>query len=186
MSSANIIEFHGPADRTVEGWKQATSPESLKQIKDEHKAAQTHATRAVEHAIRCGQLLLEAKALLGHGNLSRYIEQRCRIPYSTAARYMRAARLNLSGVEISSLSSVFGPARPKAKRVQPPAGSAMTAAPVSPVTSDRAATLEALKVRITEYANAYGWDAAQMDLGSWIEGQAQPGIAETICTEAAA
>ena len=36
-------------------------------IRDEHKAAQRDHLSAVKHAIRCGQLLLEAKAGVSHG-----------------------------------------------------------------------------------------------------------------------
>jgi len=38
--------------------------------------------------------------------------------------------------------------------------------------ADRVADLDRVKSIITEYANSYGWGAAQMDLVEWIEGQA--------------
>jgi len=43
-------------------------------IEAEHQAAIGAARSAMEHAIRCGQLLLEAKASIGHGGWLPWVE----------------------------------------------------------------------------------------------------------------
>jgi hypothetical protein len=79
----------------------------IAEINEEHRLAAGSASQAVQHAIRCGELLLEAKASLRHGEFSTWIRTHCTFAYSTAARYMAAARAKLSGVEISGLSALF-------------------------------------------------------------------------------
>jgi hypothetical protein len=76
-------------------------------INREHELARTCAKSAIEHAIRCGELLTEKKAALGHGEFIPWIETNCEFKYSTAARYMKAVKRISTGVEISSLSDVF-------------------------------------------------------------------------------
>ena len=77
------------------------------EINREHQLANGCAKEAVRHAIRCGELLTEQKKALPHGEFSKWIGIHCTFAYSTAARYMKAAATNLSGVEISSLSALF-------------------------------------------------------------------------------
>jgi hypothetical protein len=59
----------------------------------EHEAAQAAAASAVEHAIRCGELLIEAKAAMPHGSFGDYVAT---LPFAatTARGYMRLARLD--------------------------------------------------------------------------------------------
>jgi hypothetical protein len=83
------------------------------EINAEHRLAAGCAKEAVAHAIKCGSLLLEVKAELKHGELTQWINTNCEFAYSTAARYMTAAKANLSGVEISSLSALFPSGRTK-------------------------------------------------------------------------
>ena len=77
------------------------------QINSEHALAQQTADTAVQHAIRCGQLLLSAKADLKHGEFMLWIETNCSFRRSTASRYMKAALQISTGVEISSLRTLF-------------------------------------------------------------------------------
>jgi hypothetical protein len=81
-------------------------------INREHQLAQQSAESAVQHATRCGQLLADAKATLPHGQFQKWIEANCLFEYSTAARYMKAARQKSTGVEISSLRHLFPSGRP--------------------------------------------------------------------------
>lgn len=61
-------------------------------INREHRAAQEHATAALQHARRAGELLLEAKASIAHGDWSAWIEQHFDGSERTAQRYARLAR----------------------------------------------------------------------------------------------
>ncbi len=86
------------------------------EINTAHALATGCAKEAVQHAIRCGELLIEQKKALAHGEFSKWIEIHCAFAYSTAARYMRAAEQNSTGVEISSLSAIFPSGASGAKR----------------------------------------------------------------------
>ena len=58
----------------------------------EHQAAVSAARSAVEHAIKCGELLLKAKATVGHGGWLAWVETNCTFGQRTAQGYMRLAR----------------------------------------------------------------------------------------------
>ena len=59
------------------------------EIDHEHQAAQDAARTAVEHARRCGELLLQAKAAVGHGAFLPWLEANCRVKERQARNYMR-------------------------------------------------------------------------------------------------
>jgi hypothetical protein len=61
-------------------------------IKIEHEAAAGALKRTLTHAMAAGDLLLEAKAQLKHGEWLPWLEARCGIPERTARLYMRLAR----------------------------------------------------------------------------------------------
>lgn len=82
-------------------------------INREHHLAQQCAGSAVEHAIRCGELLQDVKAALRHGEFGAWIEAHCEFERSTATRYMRAAKQIATGVAISSLSALFPSGKPQ-------------------------------------------------------------------------
>jgi hypothetical protein len=63
-------------------------------IQAEHKAAQGHQRSAVEHAIRCGMLLLQAKATMKHGEWEGWLSVNVRFSARSAQGYMRLARLD--------------------------------------------------------------------------------------------
>ncbi|MCB1810092.1 MAG: hypothetical protein KDJ99_34420 [Candidatus Competibacteraceae bacterium] len=46
-------------------------------INNHHDAAQAAAQSAIEHALQAGQLLIEVKASLAHGELTAWINQHC-------------------------------------------------------------------------------------------------------------
>jgi hypothetical protein len=76
-------------------------------INEQYRLAEQSKATAVQHAIRCGQLLLEQQDALNHGEFMPWVKKDCKFEYSTAARYMKAARQISTGVEISSLSALF-------------------------------------------------------------------------------
>lgn len=85
-------------------------------INREHRLAQSCVAEAVEHAIRCGELLIAQKSKLAHGSFRPWIKMNCEIAYSTAARYMKAAREKSTGVDFSTLSELFQSGRKCAEK----------------------------------------------------------------------
>jgi hypothetical protein len=60
-------------------------------IKAEHEASSESARRSLVHAMAAGDLLLEAKQQLKHGQWMPWLKQHCAIPDRTARLYMRLA-----------------------------------------------------------------------------------------------
>ena len=60
-------------------------------INAETNAAETHARSAMQHALAAGSLLVQAKALVAHGDWQRWVEANCTIAIRTASAYMRLA-----------------------------------------------------------------------------------------------
>jgi hypothetical protein len=77
-----------------------TAPQQLEQplvalaaeIEAEHAATQEAAQSALEHAVRCGELLIQAKAQVGHGDWLPWLEANCSFRPRTARAYMQLAR----------------------------------------------------------------------------------------------
>lgn len=71
------------------------SPASLEdlaqRINQAHEGAIRSARTAIEHAIECGRLLVEAKALVAHGRWMPWLKANTAFSYDTAARWMRYA-----------------------------------------------------------------------------------------------
>src|SRR4051794_30085051 len=61
-------------------------------INAEHEACCQAASNALDHAIRCGELLLEAKATVGHGGWNQWLADRFVGSARTARAYMQLAR----------------------------------------------------------------------------------------------
>ncbi len=61
------------------------------EINREHEAAQKAAQTAVEHARRCGELLVQAKAEVGHGGFLAWLRAHCHVQERQARNYMRIA-----------------------------------------------------------------------------------------------
>jgi hypothetical protein len=91
-------------------------------INQEHALARSHADSAIRHAIRCGELLTAKKRELAHGNFTPWVTANCEFQYSTAARYMKAAKQSSTGVEISTLSEVFASGRTRRQLPKADAG----------------------------------------------------------------
>jgi hypothetical protein len=61
-------------------------------IRAEHEQVGRALTSALDHALRAGDLLIEAKAQLGHGQWLPWLAEHCRFAERTAQAYMRLAR----------------------------------------------------------------------------------------------
>jgi Protein of unknown function (DUF3102) len=59
-------------------------------IKFEHEAAAVAVKSSVDHAIKAGQLLLQAKTLVQYGNWLPWLRENCDIAERTAQLYMRS------------------------------------------------------------------------------------------------
>lgn len=71
------------------------------EIRAEHEQAQEAFASAVEHAVRCGELLLEAKAQVGHGGWGAWLDEHFPASRRSAQGYMRLAR---HGAEAQALA----------------------------------------------------------------------------------
>jgi hypothetical protein len=67
-------------------------------IQAEHQATAASLRRGLEHAVAAGELLVEAKALLRHGEWLAWLQDHCALSDRTARLYMRLAR-NRSEIE---------------------------------------------------------------------------------------
>jgi hypothetical protein len=76
-------------------------------INEEHRLARQSAETAVQHATRCGLLLIEQKLVMKHGEFQAWIEKNCEFSYRSAALYMKAATQKCNGLQFSSLRSVL-------------------------------------------------------------------------------
>ena len=62
------------------------------EIKNEHQLALTNWESVVEHAIRIGELLLEAKKMVGHGGFMSWVEANCPFKHGMGLIYMNMAK----------------------------------------------------------------------------------------------
>lgn len=62
------------------------------QVREAHQAATENLREAVRHAVAAGELLLEAKRRLRHGQWSGWVEQHCKFSLRTAQVYTQLAR----------------------------------------------------------------------------------------------
>src|SRR4051794_39372415 len=61
-------------------------------IKDAHGKAATAFRAGLQHAKRAGELLIQAKQQLQHGDLGDWIEANCKLTWRTANLYMQIAK----------------------------------------------------------------------------------------------
>lgn len=95
------------------------------EVNEAHRQARQHAGSAVEHAIRCGEMLAAIKergkkdGSIPHGKWQEWVGANCEFSYQAAARYMKAAEQKSTGVEFSTLSRLYDASakdEPKHKR----------------------------------------------------------------------
>jgi len=89
------------------------------EINDAHRLARQHAESAVQHAIRCGELLAAKKAELRHGEFKPWIAANCEFSYSSAKAYMRAVEQKDSALTFSSLREALGYDKPERAAEEP-------------------------------------------------------------------
>lgn len=61
-------------------------------INAEHEQCEVHMRAGVDHAIKAGELLIEAKSLCAHGEWGAWLQANCAFAERTAQAYMRVAR----------------------------------------------------------------------------------------------
>jgi Protein of unknown function (DUF3102) len=69
-----------------------TDDDLVREINTEHGHVETHKRSAIKHAIRCGELLLEMKQRVGHGNWLSWVEENFQASERTARNYMEIAK----------------------------------------------------------------------------------------------
>lgn len=76
------------------------------EINTEHRLARESAESAIQHARRCGQLLLQKKSELQHGQFAEWVTANCEFSYRSARAYMRVAALQNETGSTLPLSSL--------------------------------------------------------------------------------
>ena len=83
-----------------------TVSESINQL---HKEAMKKAVNAIQDVIRCGNLLVEVKASLKHGEWADWVEAHLVFSVRTAQMYIKAAKAAAEGLPFNSLKELYGP-----------------------------------------------------------------------------
>lgn len=68
-----------------------TLPDLATQINHEHAQAVDHAQKAIDCALQCGRLLIQAKGQLAHGEFLPWLKANCTVKQRQARAYMRIA-----------------------------------------------------------------------------------------------
>ena len=66
--------------------------ELAREINTEHGYVETHKRNTIQHAIRCGELLLEMKQRVGHGNWLTWLDEHFHASERTARNYIQIAK----------------------------------------------------------------------------------------------
>jgi hypothetical protein len=72
-------------------------------IRAEHEEALRHVERGLVHALRAGELLIEAKTQLAHGQWLPWLRKHCRVGARTAQVYMQLVRLVPNAQRVADL-----------------------------------------------------------------------------------
>lgn len=67
-------------------------PALAERFRHEHAACEAAGRQTIEHAIAAGNILIEAKSVVGHGNWLPWLRDNCHVSERTAQQYMRVAR----------------------------------------------------------------------------------------------
>ena len=79
-----------------------------REINEEHKLAKQFADTAIDHAIRCGQLLVEVKETVPHGEWIPWVSSNCEFSERQSQRYMKAAKTTLASELTSDEKLLLG------------------------------------------------------------------------------
>ncbi len=99
--------------------------EIAREINTEHGHVETHKRNTIQHAIRCGELLLEMKRRVGHGNWLAWVGEHFEASERTARNYMEIAKsaavadLKDDTTMRSTLRALASRSESKAARLQP-------------------------------------------------------------------
>jgi hypothetical protein len=86
---------------------------NAQEINEAHRLARASAETAVQHAVRCGQLLIQQRKAMKYGEFTPWVKQNCEFSQATANNYMKAAK-NPNALGIS-LRGLFPSGRPEYK-----------------------------------------------------------------------
>src|SRR6516164_1016138 len=78
-------------------------PELAARIRAEHEATAASLKSSVEHGIAAGELLIEAKSKIPHGQWLPWLKANCAMSERTARDYMRLARLKVKTATVAHL-----------------------------------------------------------------------------------
>jgi hypothetical protein len=93
MGEANRTKVAAKVPKTPEPW--AITPDQIllaKNIAEMHSQITDAEKKGSERVLACGQMLLDAKTAVGHGNLEAFVTVNCGMEIRTAQRYMAYAR----------------------------------------------------------------------------------------------
>ncbi|HEV3321205.1 MAG TPA: DUF3102 domain-containing protein [Solirubrobacteraceae bacterium] len=96
-----------------------------REINTEHGHVETHKHKTIRHAVRCGELLLEMKQRVGHGNWLTWVEEHFEASERTARNYMEIAKsaavadLSDSTTMRSALRALASQSESKAPKLEP-------------------------------------------------------------------
>ena len=91
------------------------------EINEAHRLAKSCAETAINHAVKCGELLTAAKANLGPGEFDLWVAKNCDFGRSSAYAYMKAATRSSSTLDgFSSLRQALGyDKKPEPRKFEP-------------------------------------------------------------------
>ncbi len=101
-----------------------TDDELAREINTEHGHVEAYKHNTIQHAIRCGELLLEMKQRVGHGNWLAWVEEHFEASERTARNYMEIAKsaavadLKDDTTMRSALRALASPSQPKAPKLE--------------------------------------------------------------------
>src|SRR5262245_36498432 len=103
----------------------APSSKLAANINEQHKLARSCAEKAIDHAIRCGFLLLQAKGAVKHGEWVNWLKENIKFSERQAQNYMKIASLPIEKrnavADMSLRKAIEHLAKPVAKpRVKSP------------------------------------------------------------------
>ena len=92
-----------------------TNDDLARAINTEHGHVETYKRNTIKHAIRCGELLLEMKKRVGHGNWLAWVEEHFEASERTARNYMEIAK-SAAAADLSDATTMRSALRALAAR----------------------------------------------------------------------
>ncbi len=132
-----------------------TTDDLAREINAEHGHVETHKHNTIRHAIRCGELLLEMKQRVGHGNWLAWVQEHFEASERTARNYMEIAKsaavadLKDDTTMRSALRALASPSQsqktPQLERAHPQAGNALATARIPVEDAERVLNAEVVE-----------------------------------------